>query len=64
MSSNADRAPAVVIKQYAVSRFYNTTTASYVTLDDLRRMAGNRIDFVVYDARTCQDITRMVLTLH
>jgi polyhydroxyalkanoate synthesis regulator protein len=64
MSRDADHAPAVVIKQYAGSRFYNTTTAGYLTLDDLRRMAGHGVDFVVYDARTCHDITRLVLTVH
>jgi len=59
-SSGAD-AP-VVIKKYANRRLYNTATSSYVTLDDLSRMVKERSDFVVYDAKTGEDITRSVLT--
>ena len=52
----------VVIKKYANRRLYNTATSSYVTLDDLSGMVRNDIDFVVYDAKTGDDITRSVLT--
>jgi polyhydroxyalkanoate synthesis repressor PhaR len=54
--------PPVVIKKYANRRLYNTSTSSYVTLDDLSRMVKARSDFVVYDAKTGEDITRAVLT--
>lgn len=54
--------PPVVIKKYANRRLYNTATSSYVTLDDLSRMVKARSDFVVYDAKTGEDITRPVLT--
>jgi len=54
--------PPVVIKKYANRRLYNTATSSYVTLDDLARMVKQRADFVVYDAKTGEDITRAVLT--
>src|SRR5919205_338655 len=54
--------PPVVIKKYANRRLYNTATSSYVTLDDLSRMVKERGDFVVYDAKTGEDITRSVLT--
>lgn len=54
--------PPVVIKKYANRRLYNTSTSSYVTLDDLARMVKHRADFVVYDAKTGEDITRAVLT--
>ncbi len=54
--------PPVVIKKYANRRLYNTATSSYVTLDDLSRMVKARNDFVVYDAKTGEDITRAVLT--
>jgi polyhydroxyalkanoate synthesis repressor PhaR len=60
-TSGADTAP-VVIKKYANRRLYNTATSSYVTLDDLSRMVKARSDFVVYDAKTGEDITRAVLT--
>jgi len=55
-------APAVVIKKYANRRLYNTATSSYVTLDDLSRMVKEGSNFVVYDAKTGEDITRAVLT--
>jgi polyhydroxyalkanoate synthesis repressor PhaR len=54
--------PPVIIKKYANRRLYNTATSSYVTLDDLSRMVKERGDFVVYDAKTGDDITRSVLT--
>lgn len=54
--------PPIVIKKYANRRLYNTATSSYVTLDDLSRMVKQRADFVVYDAKTGEDITRAVLT--
>jgi len=54
--------PPIVIKKYANRRLYNTATSSYVTLDDLARMVKAHTDFVVYDAKTGEDITRAVLT--
>jgi polyhydroxyalkanoate synthesis repressor PhaR len=53
---------AVVIKKYANRRLYNTATSSYVTLDDLSHMVKEKREFVVYDAKTGEDITRAVLT--
>jgi len=53
---------AVVIKKYANRRLYNTATSTYVTLDDLAAMVKGGTDFVVYDAKTGEDITRSVLT--
>ena len=52
----------VVVKKYANRRLYNTATSSYVTLDDLARMIKNGGDFVAYDAKTGEEITRSVLT--
>lgn len=52
----------VTIKKYANRRLYNTATSSYVTLDHLCQMVKNGEDFVVYDAKTGDDITRSVLT--
>ena len=53
---------AVVIKKYANRRLYNTATSTYVTLDDLSSMVKSGTDFVVFDAKTGEDITRSVLT--
>jgi len=52
----------VVVKKYANRRLYNTATSNYVTLDDLARMIKDGGDFVAYDAKTGEDITRSVLT--
>lgn len=52
----------VTIKKYANRRLYNTATSSYVTLDHLCQMVKEGVDFVVYDAKTGDDITRAVLT--
>lgn len=52
----------ITIKKYANRRLYNTATSSYVTLDDLCLMVKENKDFVVYDAKTGEDITRSVLT--
>ncbi len=53
---------ATVIKKYANRRLYNTATSTYVTLDDLSSMVKTGSDFLVYDAKTGEDITRSVLT--
>ncbi|WP_419903665.1 polyhydroxyalkanoate synthesis repressor PhaR [Kiloniella sp.] len=53
---------AIVIKKYANRRLYNTATSSYVTLDHLCQMVKDDVDFVVYDAKSGNDITRSVLT--
>lgn len=53
---------ATVIKKYANRRLYNTATSTYVTLDDLASMVKAGSDFLVYDAKTGEDITRSVLT--
>jgi polyhydroxyalkanoate synthesis repressor PhaR len=52
----------IVIKKYANRRLYNTGTSTYVTLEDLAGMVKNGEDFIVYDAKTGEDITRSVLT--
>ena len=57
-----DNANPITIKKYANRRLYNTATSSYVTLDHLCQMVKDNEDFVVYDAKTGEDITRSVLT--
>ena len=52
----------ITIKKYANRRLYNTGTSTYVTLEDLATMVKSGEDFVVYDAKTSEDITRSVLT--
>ncbi len=52
----------VVIKKYANRRLYNTDTSSYVTLEDLSNMVKEDREFVVFEAKSGEDITRSVLT--
>lgn len=52
----------ITIKKYANRRLYNTATSSYVTLDHLCQMVKDGTEFVVYDAKSGDDITRSVLT--
>jgi polyhydroxyalkanoate synthesis repressor PhaR len=52
----------VVIKKYANRRLYNTASSSYVTLEHLAEMVRQGVDFIVYDAKTNEDLTRSVLT--
>jgi len=54
--------PPVVVKKYANRRLYDTRSSSYITLDNLAEMVREGRDFVVYDAKTGEDITRGVLT--
>ena len=51
----------ITIKKYANRRLYNTGTSTYVTLEDLATMVKAGENFVVYDAKSSEDITRSVL---
>jgi polyhydroxyalkanoate synthesis repressor PhaR len=61
-AKTAEKSPTVVVKKYANRRLYNTESSSYITLDNLADMVRQGRDFVVYDAKTGEDITRGVLT--
>jgi polyhydroxyalkanoate synthesis repressor PhaR len=61
MTSKKNPEP-VVIKKYANRRLYNTDTSTYVTLDDLCDMVKGGQDFIVYDAKSGEDLTRQILT--
>ncbi|MSP30015.1 MAG: polyhydroxyalkanoate synthesis repressor PhaR [Acetobacteraceae bacterium] len=52
----------VVVKKYANRRLYNTESSSYITLENLAEMVRQGRDFIVFDAKTNEDITRSVLT--
>ena len=59
--SESGRDP-VVVKKYANRRLYDTSSSAYVTLEDLGQMVKSGVDFVVYDAKTNEDLTRQILT--
>ncbi len=58
----ADKKEPVVVKKYANRRLYNTETSTYVTLDDLAAMVRAERDFLVFDAKSGEDLTHAVLT--
>jgi polyhydroxyalkanoate synthesis repressor PhaR len=62
MKTMAKSEEPIVIKKYANRRLYNTGTSTYVTLEDLAGMVKTGEDFIVYDAKSGEDITRSVLT--
>ena len=59
---SASAGEPVVVKKYANRRLYDTSSSAYVTLDDLAEMVKSGTDFVVYDAKTNEDLTRQILT--
>src|ERR671919_1628141 len=61
-STNDAEQKVAVVKKYANRRLYNTGSSRYVTLDDLSRMVRQGQHFVVYDAKTGDDLTRSILT--
>lgn len=52
----------IVIKKYANRRLYNTSSSSYITLEDLAKMVRDNVDFAVFDAKSGDDITHSILT--
>ncbi|MDE1466734.1 polyhydroxyalkanoate synthesis repressor PhaR [Aurantiacibacter sp. D1-12] len=52
----------VIIKKYANRRLYNTSSSSYITLDDLAGMVRDNVEFQVLDAKSGNDITHSILT--
>lgn len=60
-TARTDSPDPTIIRKYANRRLYNTSTASFVTLDDLRQMVIKGEPFVVVDAKTNQDITSSLL---
>jgi polyhydroxyalkanoate synthesis repressor PhaR len=50
-----------VIKKYPNRRLYDTVESRYITLADVRKLVVERIDFVVVDKKSQEDITRCIL---
>ncbi len=50
-----------VIKKYPNRRLYDTVESRYITLADIRRLVMEKVDFVVIDKKTQEDITRSIL---
>jgi polyhydroxyalkanoate synthesis repressor PhaR len=52
---------ARVIKKYPNRRLYDTEESRYITLSDVRDLVLKKIDFVVIDKKSGDDITRTIL---
>ena len=52
----------ILIKKYGNRRLYDTTSSRYVNLDDLAAHIRAGRDVQVTDAKTGQDLTRVILT--
>jgi len=50
-----------VIKKYPNRRLYDTVESRYITLADIRRLVTEKIDFIVIDKKSQEDITRSIL---
>ena len=50
-----------IIKKYPNRRLYDTEISSYITLEDVRHLVLQHVDFCVQDAKSKQDITRSIL---
>lgn len=50
-----------IIKKYPNRRLYDTTESHYITLADVRDLVISKIDFLVIDKKSGDDITRSIL---
>ena len=50
-----------LIKKYPNRRLYDTAISSYVTLEDVKGLVLDGVDFEVTDAKTGTDLTRTIL---
>ncbi len=62
VSRKTNKDGSIIIKKYANRRLYNTDTSSYITLDFLAELTRKKVDFVVIDAKSGDDITHNILT--
>ncbi|MGI9363655.1 MAG: polyhydroxyalkanoate synthesis repressor PhaR [Rhizobiaceae bacterium] len=51
----------ILIKKYPNRRLYNTSTSSYIVLDDIIDLVKSGNPFVIEDTKTGEDITRTIL---
>src|SRR3972149_2158181 len=49
-----------IIKKYPNRRLYDTATSSYITLEDVKKLVLDNVEFKVEDAKTKEDLTRAI----
>lgn len=54
-------AEPILVKRYAASRLYDTSSARYVSVDELRAWKAHGIPFEVREAETGEDVSRVLL---
>jgi polyhydroxyalkanoate synthesis repressor PhaR len=52
----------VVVKKYENRRLYDTGASRYINLDDVAHMVREGVEVQVVDARSGEDLTRVILT--
>jgi polyhydroxyalkanoate synthesis repressor PhaR len=52
----------VIVKKYGNRRLYDTAASRYINLDDIAALIREGKDVKVVDAKTGQDLTRVILT--
>lgn len=50
-----------IIKKYPNRRLYDTEVSKYITIDDVRRLVVEGVEFSVKDVKTDEDLTRSIL---
>lgn len=60
-TTDSENTQSRIIKKYPNRRLYDTEESRYITLADIRRLVLDRVDFVVIDKKSQQDITRSIL---
>jgi len=50
-----------VIKKYPNRRLYDTEISKYITLDNVRQLVMDSVDFIVKDVKTDENLTRGIL---
>jgi polyhydroxyalkanoate synthesis repressor PhaR len=60
--ADAGKPPVVVIRKYPNRRLYDTSSGRYVNLEAVAALVRRGADVRVVDAKTGEDVTRVVLT--
>jgi len=50
-----------IIKKYPNRRLYDTERSKYITIDDVKKLVMDGIEFCVKDVKTDEDLTRSIL---
>ena len=50
-----------VIKKYPNRRLYDTEISKYITIEDVKKLVLEGVDFIVKDVKTDEDLTRSIL---